>query len=117
MATAPALTAPAGGKQPEPRSSAAEVALQPSVPPVAHPENGRLVLSAAQSRLPVELDVSVEVRDFRVRNLLALEPGQVIESRWTHGEDLPLAAGKVLLAWSEFEVVDAELGVRITRLP
>jgi hypothetical protein len=52
----------------------------------------------------------------RVRNLLALEPGQVIETQWAHGEDLPLAAGDVQLAWSEFEVVDSELAVRVTRL-
>jgi flagellar motor switch protein FliM len=64
----------------------------------------------------VELDVAVPVREFRVRNLLALEAGQVIETQWTHGEDIPLASGAVQLAWSEFEVVDAQLAVRITRL-
>jgi len=67
-------------------------------------------------RLPVEMDVSVPVREFRVRHLLALEPGQVIESRWSHGNDLPLAAGEVRLAWTEFEVVDTKLSVRVTRV-
>jgi len=67
--------------------------------------------------LPVELDVSVAVREFRVRNLLALEPGQVIETQWSHGVDVPLSSGEVQLAWSEFEVVDSQLAVRITRLP
>jgi flagellar motor switch protein FliN/FliY len=66
--------------------------------------------------LPVELDVAVPVRDFRVRNLLALEPGQLIESKWGHGEDLPLASADVQLAWTEFEVVESQLAVRITRL-
>jgi flagellar motor switch/type III secretory pathway protein FliN len=66
--------------------------------------------------LPVELDVVVPVREFRVRNLLALEHGQVIETQWGHGEDVPLASGQVQLAWSEFEVVDSQLGVRVTRL-
>jgi flagellar motor switch protein FliM len=51
-----------------------------------------------------------------VRNLLTLEPGQVIESRWAHSEDMPLAAGAVQLAWSEFEVVDSQLAVRVTRM-
>jgi flagellar motor switch protein FliN/FliY len=72
--------------------------------------------SAAVALLPVELDVAVPVREFRVRSLLALEPGQVIESLWTHGDDLPLSAGDVQLAWSEFEVVDSQLAVRVTRL-
>lgn len=67
-------------------------------------------------RLPMELDVSVPVREFRVRHLLALVPGQLIESQWSHGSDLPLVAGDVQLAWSEFEVVETQLGVRIARL-
>jgi flagellar motor switch protein FliM len=67
-------------------------------------------------RLPVELAVGIPVRDFRVRHLLALAPGQVIETRWNHGDDVPLASGDVQVAWSEFEVVRTRLAVRITRL-
>lgn len=66
--------------------------------------------------LPVELDVAVPVREFRVCNLLALDCGQIIETQWGHGEDVPLAAGDVQLAWSEFEVVESQLGVRVTRM-
>ncbi len=72
--------------------------------------------SAPIPLLPVELGVSIPVREFRVRQLLALAPGQVIETRWGHGDDLPLAAGDVQLAWSEFEVVETRLAVRVTRL-
>jgi flagellar motor switch protein FliN/FliY len=64
----------------------------------------------------VGVAVTVPVREFRVRNLLAMEPGAVIETQWGHGEDLPLASGDVQLAWSEFEVVDTRLAVRVTRL-
>lgn len=79
-------------------------------------EEGEPGFGPLLARLPVELDVAVPVRDFRVRNLLALEPGAVIESRWNHGNDLPLAAGDVTLAWTEFEVIETQLGVRVTRL-
>jgi flagellar motor switch protein FliN/FliY len=75
-----------------------------------------IALTALVARLPVELDVTVPVRKFRVRNLLALEAGQVIESQWGNGEDMPLASGAVQLAWSEFEVIDTQLAVRIIRL-
>jgi len=68
------------------------------------------------ARLPVEMDVVVPVREFRVRHLLALAPGALIESQWNHGIDLPLAAGDVQLAWSEFEVLDTKSAVRVTRL-
>jgi len=90
-------------------------ALVPSPPQPGDRESeagfGPLVAS-----LPVELDVAVPVREFRVRHLLALEPGSVVESRWNHGKDLPLAAGDVQLAWTEFEVIETHLAVRVTRL-
>jgi hypothetical protein len=66
-------------------------------------------------RMPVEVEVGVPVRDFRVRNLLALNAGTIVHSQWNHGEDLPLAAGHVQLAWIEFEVLDSVLAARITR--
>jgi hypothetical protein len=66
--------------------------------------------------MPVELDVSIPIPDFRVRHLLALAPGQLIESRWGNGVDVPLASGAVQLAWTEFEVIESLLAVRITRL-
>lgn len=119
MATAPTLAPPAneqaGGPHPGVEANATvEQALVPS--PQASPEEPSIVLTTPVARLPVELDVSVPVRDFRVRNLLALEPGNLIESAWAHGEDVPLAAGHVQLAWSEFEVLETQLAVRVTRL-
>ena len=79
-------------------------------------EEEATAFSGPVARLPVEMDVSVPVREFRVRDLLALVPGRVIESRWGHGIDVPLAAGDVQLAQSEFEVVETRMAVRITRL-
>jgi flagellar motor switch protein FliM len=119
MATAPPIPAPASTQPDESgqvavAEAAPENALLPLPPEAATAP--ALQLSRAMSRLPVELDVSVAVREFRVRNLLALEPGQVIETEWGHGEDVPLASGDVQLAWSEFEVVDSQLAVRVTRL-
>lgn len=68
------------------------------------------------TRLPVDLLVAVPVRNFRVRNLLGMEPGSIYETQWGNGEDLPLNAGNVQIAWVEFEVVDTRLAVRVTRL-
>lgn len=84
----------------------------------AHPldADASIPLAGPVARLPVELEVSVPVRDFRVRNLLNLELSQLVESGWGHDEDVPLSAGQVQLAWSEFEVVDTQLAVRVTRL-
>jgi flagellar motor switch protein FliM len=94
--------------------TASEQAMAPSLE--QGDEDDPTKLSAPVARLPVELDVAIPVREFRVRNLLALEPGQVIETQWAQGQDLPLASGQTQLAWSEFEVIDTQLAVRVTRL-
>ena len=116
MASAHPLPPPASAPPRPPEAVAlatAEKALAASPQP---PEGAKIKLTAPIARLPVELEVAVPVRDFRVRHLLVLEPGQVIETQWDHGTDMPLASGDVQLAWSEFEVVDTQLAVRVTRL-
>lgn len=73
-------------------------------------------IAALAAKLPLQLDLRVPLHSFRVQNLLSLEKGQVIESAWPHTEDLPLWSGGVHLLWTEFEVVDQKLAVRVTRL-
>ena len=93
---------------------AAEVALVESSRVFAGESGSRM--NALVHRLPVEIDVSVPIRDFRVRDLLNLTEGAVIASQWIQGDDMPLAAPGAQLAWTEFEVIDQKLAVRITRL-
>lgn len=105
----------AGKAQPDPAPALVPV-------PAPHHQGGREreeqeQFSAPLRRLPVELDVVIPVEEFRVRDLLTIEPGNVVPSRWSYGDDVPLSAGDVQLAWSEFEVIDTHLAVRITRLP
>ncbi len=120
MATAHPVPTPAGITRPgatqTERAAVAEgvQALVPAPQPLQ--SEAAPVFSAPIPQLPVELGVTIPVREFRVRQLLALAPGQVIETQWNHGNDLPLAAGDVQLAWSEFEVVETRLAVRVTRL-
>jgi len=68
------------------------------------------------SRLTVAISADIPLAGFKVRDLLALQPGQVIESKWQETEDVPVKAGRVQVGWSEFEVVDQQLLVRLTRL-
>jgi flagellar motor switch/type III secretory pathway protein FliN len=91
-------------------------ALVSSSAAVEQAETGLIERRSVEARLPVQLDVGIPIRDFRVKNLLVLEPGSLIESSWAPGEDVPVASGEVQLAWSEFEVVDTQLAVRFTRL-
>ena len=68
------------------------------------------------ARLPLQLDVTVPIPSFRVEDLLTLEKDTVLESGWSHTEDVPVWCGGVQLAWTEFEVVDEKLAVRVTRI-
>ena len=51
--------------------------------------------------LPMQLDVNIPVPDFRVKDLLALEKGTVLETHWSHTEDVPVWCGGVQLLWAE----------------
>ncbi len=66
--------------------------------------------------LPMQLDVAIPIPGFRVQDLLSLDQGAVLETRWPHTEDVPVWCGGVHLVWTEFEVIDQKLAVRVTRL-
>ncbi|MBB5338543.1 FliM/FliN family flagellar motor C-terminal domain-containing protein [Tunturiibacter gelidoferens] len=68
------------------------------------------------SQLRITMRVGVALNRFRVRDLLTLKVGQVFESVSPETEDVPLMVGQVQLGWSEFEVVDQRMGLRVTRL-
>lgn len=107
----------------EPLSAAAGESVSAAVVPISDKQGAHTasdsvptVLAGLAMRLPLQLDLRVPLPSFRVQNLLSLEKGQVIESVWAHTEDLPLWSGDVHLVWTEFEVVDQKLAVRVTRL-
>jgi flagellar motor switch protein FliN/FliY len=68
------------------------------------------------SRLPMKLSVGIPLVRFRVREMLQLASGQTIESEWPTTEDVPLKVGEIQVSWSEFEVVEQHMAVRLTRL-
>ena len=68
------------------------------------------------SRLPVMLSVRIPLTRLKVRDLLSLESGRLLESTWSQTSDVPLSVGEVRLGWSEFEVSGQQIGVRLTQL-
>lgn len=68
------------------------------------------------ARLPLRLTAGIPLTRFKVRDLLALAEGQTISSAWTSTDDVPLRIGSVQLGWSEFEVVEQKMAVRLTKL-
>ena len=68
------------------------------------------------ARLPMRLKAGITLEKFKVKDLLGLAAGHVVESSWGNEADVPLHCGKVQLGWAEFEVVEQRLAVRITRM-
>jgi flagellar motor switch protein FliN/FliY len=68
------------------------------------------------SRLPTTLAVSIPLSGFRVCDLLALRSGQTVASVWAATEDVPLRVGQLQICWGEFEVVEQQMALRLTRL-
>src|SRR5665213_2809988 len=68
------------------------------------------------SRLPVTMIATISLSRFRVQDLLGLAEGQVFESTSPDTEDVPLKVGDVQLGWTEFEVVEQKIALRLTRL-
>lgn len=66
--------------------------------------------------LPMQLNATIPIPGFRVQDLLALENGLVLESGWPQADDVPVWCGGAQLVWTEFEVIDHKLAVRVTRL-
>jgi flagellar motor switch/type III secretory pathway protein FliN len=99
----------------------AAVAQPKPEPPVADPAAAPLAdpLTDKWARigpLPCLLTVEISVPGFTVADLVHLERGRIIATRWTVGQDVPLRVNGELIAWSEFEVVRSNLGVRLTEL-
>jgi flagellar motor switch/type III secretory pathway protein FliN len=66
--------------------------------------------------LPCLLTVEIPVPGFTVGDLVRLERGRIIATHWTVGQDVPLRVNGELIAWSEFEVLQSFLAVRLTEL-
>ena len=71
---------------------------------------------ARVDRLPCLLTIEISVPGFTVADLVHLQPGRIIATRWTVGQDVPLRVNGELIAWSEFEIVQNRLAVRLTEL-
>jgi len=126
-----AVATPEPPRPVNPESAASSV--MPGASGTAHPTYGTQALAVRETgtteeppeeaegdtrldHMPMQLDVMVKVRSFCVQDLLALERGTVVETVHEHTQDIPVRCGGALLVWAEFEVMDQQLAVRITRL-
>lgn len=64
--------------------------------------------------LPCTLSVDVPVVQFTISALLQLTEGSIVETACHQTSDVPLRVNRVLIGWTEFEVIGDRLAVRIT---
>lgn len=64
--------------------------------------------------LPCTLSLELPVVRFTVGDLLKLAEGSIVETATHHTSDVPLRVNRMLIGWTEFEVVGDRMAVRIT---
>jgi flagellar motor switch protein FliN/FliY len=68
------------------------------------------------TQAPVRLEIRLPLHGVRVKDVLALRKGAIFETQWPADEDIPGDCGGEQLIWTEFEVIEKKLAVRVTRL-
>jgi flagellar motor switch/type III secretory pathway protein FliN len=76
-----------------------------------HPEGDLL---DSMPWLPCTLSLELPVVGFTIGDLLALREGSIVETACHHTSDVPLRVNKLLIGWTEFDVIGDRLAVRIT---
>jgi flagellar motor switch protein FliN/FliY len=64
--------------------------------------------------LPCMLTLDVPVPGFTVGDLMTLREGSIVATGCNQTSDVPLRVNQLLIGWTEFEVIDDRLAVRIT---
>jgi flagellar motor switch/type III secretory pathway protein FliN len=64
--------------------------------------------------LPCTISLDVPVVRFTIGDLLNLRKGSIVETACHHTSDVPLRVNRLLIGWTEFEVIADRLAVRIT---
>lgn len=64
--------------------------------------------------VPIEIEVQLDQRWMRLREILDLEDGSILEMRRSAGENIDIYVGSRLLAFGEIVIIENIMGVRIT---
>jgi flagellar motor switch protein FliN/FliY len=64
--------------------------------------------------LPLDVLVELDRKILKVREILALEKGNVIKMNRSAGENLDIIVSGALLAFGEIVIIESSMGVRIT---
>ncbi len=80
------------------------------------PAEPRKDLAETFGWLPCQLSLQISIANFTVGDLLRLGKDSIVGTACPFTSDIPLRANGLLIAWTEFEVIENRLAVRITEL-
>ena len=66
--------------------------------------------------LPCTVSLDIPLSRFTIGDLSRLKKGSVLTTSYRHLSDIPLYVNGQFIGWTEFEVIDECLAVRITEL-
>ena len=64
--------------------------------------------------VPVEIDVELDRRMLKIREILELQAGSIITMSRAAGENIDIYVGRKLVAFGEIVVIENTMSVRIT---
>jgi len=64
--------------------------------------------------VPLEVGVELDRRYLKIRDILELQEGSIVEMTRSAGENIDIYVGKRLVAFGEIVIIENTMGVRIT---
>jgi len=64
--------------------------------------------------VPVEIEVELDRRMMKLREILEMQAGSIIEMHRSAGENIDIYIGKRLIGFGEIVIIENSMGVRIT---
>jgi flagellar motor switch protein FliN/FliY len=64
--------------------------------------------------VPVEILVELDRRMLKIRDILDLQPGSIVEMPRSAGENIDIYIGGKLIGFGEIVIIENSMGVRIT---
>jgi flagellar motor switch/type III secretory pathway protein FliN len=66
--------------------------------------------------LSCRLNVSFEIPEFTIRDLLSLQVDSIVDTQRREGAHVPVVVNGGMVAWAEFDVIEDRLAVRLTEM-
>jgi flagellar motor switch protein FliN/FliY len=64
--------------------------------------------------VPIEISVELDRRMLKIRDILDLQPGSIVEMPRSAGENIDIYIGGKLIGYGEIVIIENSMGVRIT---